>query len=288
MRTNKLIIAILSVTVLFSACKKKEGCTDPKAINYDADAKKDDGTCVYESTTTPDPHHTHLIINFNHSYDGFPVTSGVFGPIMFVNQTGSLHSIEKLQYLVSDFTLYKSNGDSVVINDYQLVDLSVDSTLTYVSPTHIEEGNYTGFSFKFGFDTNDNVDGAYTDLNAASWSWPMMLGGGYHFMKFEGRFIRTVGDTVGYQMHMGTAREITTNNDTIYHDNHFRVDLSNNSFNVEGNVFIEVDMNLAEWFKNPNAWDLNTYYSSLMPNYTAQVMMNQNGRDVFTVTKITP
>ena len=39
--------AILFVSLFFSSCKQ-EGCTDPLAINYDADAEKDNNTCVFE------------------------------------------------------------------------------------------------------------------------------------------------------------------------------------------------------------------------------------------------
>ena len=92
--------------------------------------------------------------------------------------------------------------------------------ILWMSPTHqpetydkgftIEEGDYTGISFVFGFRDEDNITGAYTDLNALSWSWPEMLGGGYHFMKLEGRFIDTNSNTATYATHMGTARENNT------------------------------------------------------------------------------
>lgn len=39
-----LIIGLVAVTAV--ACGK-EGCKDPSAANYDPDAKKDDGSCVY-------------------------------------------------------------------------------------------------------------------------------------------------------------------------------------------------------------------------------------------------
>jgi len=38
----------LSLTIgLTTSCKKEEGCTDPKATNYNPDAKKDDGSCTF-------------------------------------------------------------------------------------------------------------------------------------------------------------------------------------------------------------------------------------------------
>ena len=47
-------------------------------------------------------------------------------------------------------------------------------------------------------------------------------------------------------------------------------------------------MNVAEWFKNPNEWDLNALHSFLMPNFNAQIMMSENGQlDVFSIGTIT-
>ena len=54
MRTLLNFISLLLVTALFFAsCKKdeREGCTDPKANNYNTLAKKDDGSCEYTDST---------------------------------------------------------------------------------------------------------------------------------------------------------------------------------------------------------------------------------------------
>ena len=57
-KTFKFFSIILVLTGIFctnTGCKR-EGCTDPKAKNYDSKAKKDDGSCTYDSVTpTPTP-----------------------------------------------------------------------------------------------------------------------------------------------------------------------------------------------------------------------------------------
>ena len=44
----KLLIILLTFCFAIGSCKKR-GCTDPNAINYNADATKDDGSCEYGS-----------------------------------------------------------------------------------------------------------------------------------------------------------------------------------------------------------------------------------------------
>ncbi len=48
MKIKLIIISVLALAI--TACKK-EGCTDPKANNYNKEAKKDDNSCKYDPTT---------------------------------------------------------------------------------------------------------------------------------------------------------------------------------------------------------------------------------------------
>ena len=45
-------------------------------------------------------------------------------------------------------------------------------------------------------------------------------------------------------------------------------------------------MNIAEWFKNPNTWDLNQLNTVLMPNFEAQKLISANGKSVFSLGDI--
>ena len=56
-----------------------------------------------------------------------------------------------------------------------------------IEGTQVPAGDYK-LSFVFGFTDTENVDGGYPDLNTASFNVPAMLGGGYHFMQFDGKY----------------------------------------------------------------------------------------------------
>ena len=76
---------------------------------------------------------------------------------------------------------------------------------------------------------------------------------------------------------MGTARREMN----VFEANHFTVELG--AFTAQNNTTVEIAMNVAEWFKNPNEWNLIELHAPLMPNYDAQIMMHENGASVFSL-----
>jgi hypothetical protein len=72
----------------------------------------------------------------------------------------------------------------------------------------------------------------------------------------------------------------------VFEQNFFNVNLAGATL-TGANVDMEIKVNIAEWYKNPNTWDLNTLHAPLMPNYNAQKMMNQNGPSVFSLGTVT-
>ncbi|MCW8896724.1 MAG: hypothetical protein OQJ96_10335 [Flavobacteriales bacterium] len=284
MKTTKTLL-ILSATIalssFFTSCSKDKGCTDPVALNYDKKAETDDGSCIYPTPPPPAATTASVNINFTHNFDGTTVTANDFNTIQYTNQFGNQMSISKLKYLISDIRFYKANGDSVVVDGYNYIDLTNTTTLSYALG-NVSHDTYTGIGFNIGFDVIDNISNYYPDLNAVSWNWPAGLGGGYHYMQLEGQYIDNNSATANYAYHYGTAREINLTNDTIYHPNYTLAQIG--GVTIAGSaVNIEIKMNIAEWFKNTYTWDLNVYNTMLMPNYNAQILMKQNAPTVFSL-----
>ena len=223
--------------------------------------------------------------NFTHNWDGASVTNANFNTIQYTNANGEQLSITKLRYLISKITFQKSNGEKITLDGYNLIDVTNNSNFSFTPTSSIPTGEYSKVSFTFGFNNDDNYNDNYTDLNSASWNVPAMLGGGYHYMQFEGKFINNTAIETGYAYHAIRAVD-NSKTPQEFQDTFFEVDLGAVSI-TNARVF-NIEMNIAEWFKNPNTWDLNVLNNMLMPNFNAQVMMFENGQNVFSLKSVTP
>lgn len=254
----KKILFLLAISLLLSNCSED----------------KDDNLSI-------GPSMANISFSFTHEWDGTLINSSNLQTEIVTNEHGEVISMSRIRYLVSRFELVNENGNSYPFDGYKFTDLDDESTYNFEpSNNSIPVGNYT-LKFIWGFNETDNADGAYTDLNSASWNWPAMLGGGYHFLQFDGMY--NVDTTASpFNFHNGTARV----SDGIYEQNFAMINLST-PITITNNTTIEVKMNIAEFFKNPNTWDLNVLDTPLMPNYDAQKMMQENVVSVFTIGNIT-
>lgn len=222
--------------------------------------------------------------SFTHNWDGQNVTNNDFNDIKFTNQNGDMLSIERLRYVISDITFTGSNGEQLSFDVYNLVDVTNDNGLIYNLQSQIPVDNYTNVSFTFGLDNEDNSEN-YLDLNSESFNVPDMLGGGYHYMQFDGKYINSSDQEEGFNYHAIRAVDNPGMNPTFPQDTFFTVNLG--AVNITNNAEIEVKANLAEWFRNPNIWDLNVLNTVLMPNASAQIKMFENGQSVFSLGDVT-
>lgn len=218
-----------------------------------------------------------VTLKFTQNWDGTAISSSDFNQFKFTNENGDLISIERLRYVVSNTTI------GAVANNYQLIDVG-ENTGAEIVLEGITKGSKS-LNFTFGFNDADNLDGIYPDLNSASFNVPEMLGGGYHYMQFDGKYKDTNNADANFNYHAIRAADITAPDNLILQDTSIDIDLGN--VEISDNTTIEIQMNVAEWFKNPNTWNLNELNTVLMPNFDAQILMNANGQSVFSLGEIT-
>ncbi|MDG1509770.1 MAG: hypothetical protein P8Q53_08345 [Flavobacteriaceae bacterium] len=224
-----------------------------------------------------------ITLNFSHSWDGIEITNADFNELKFTNENEQDLSIERLRYLISEISLTHESGVVTVLDEYNLVDLTNTKGLSFTTSETILPGDYTSVSFRFGFSNEYNIDGAYQDLNTTNFNVPAALGGGYHFMQFDGKYRDITSVEAPFNYHVISAIDPSNTNDPK--DTSFSLNIG--AATIGGNTNIQIEMDVSEWFKNPTIWNLNEYDINLMGNYDVQLLMNQNGSSVFSLVSIT-
>ncbi|MEO7080154.1 MAG: MbnP family protein, partial [Flavobacteriales bacterium] len=115
-----------------------------------------------------------------------------------------------------------------------------------------------------------NVTGGLPNtMDNINMAWPDPMGGGYHFIKFEGHFT-TGGTSSGYAMHIGK-------NDFLPH-----CDLPQ-AFTITGSGGkLLLTFNLNEVFRTPNTYDLAAGNYS-MGNMGLMTQLKENCANAFTI-----
>lgn len=179
----------LAILVLSQSCKPK-GCMDPKALNYDPEAKVYDASCEYAELETE------LIMDFRMIADG----DEVWIEDEFQDGNGHVVSITKLQFYVSDIYL-EDGSQRTLLSDIGLVDMDTALGENPDAPKwfntielEVDPGTYTGVAFDLGVKPELNridpttyaTDQPLSITPNMYWGWQSM----YIFVKIEGIFDR--------------------------------------------------------------------------------------------------
>jgi hypothetical protein len=169
-------VALLTMVLLTVGCQKKNGCTDPNAINYDGQVTTDDGSCVYQGDN--------LQLKFHHMAGNNPLTYDT----EFTLSTGRKIKFSKAQFYLSGF---RADGSSVNKSyDTHLLITAEDDSAHAIG--HLTGSNVTGLTLAIGVDSAYNhADPAIFDAehalsanqpNFGHWGWNP----GYKFIVIEG------------------------------------------------------------------------------------------------------
>lgn len=218
-------IVIGALVFTMSSCKK-EGCTDETALNFNQDAKKDNGSCTYETGNA-------VNLNINHKYgnDIFSFDS------IYADPQGTKYQFTRTEFYFSNFMFMDDNMASLGMTDKVFL---VKNTTTNLSLGSIDlVGHVHMMNTKIGLDSLRNFTtdpatmpaGDPLSLQAPSmyWTW----NSGYIFFAVEGVYdsngnqMIDAGDAT-FEMHLG--------------GNNFQV---NNSFMVHQDLAVNQPLNLT-------------------------------------------
>ena len=128
----------------------------------------------------------------------------------YTNGNEETLTIDRLNYIVSNFTLTDDRGNTYVYpKDDSYFVISEESEKTQITLTGIPAGNYVKLQFGIGVDREKYLQGAEgqgdfleeAEQEEMMWSWQA----GYKFLNFEGTFISaTVTEPTEFKIHMGS------------------------------------------------------------------------------------
>ncbi|MCB2221129.1 MAG: hypothetical protein KQI35_12095 [Bacteroidetes bacterium] len=249
-KITRLLLLLLAAGFIFTSCKK----------DNDEDENPTPASQVQ------------LNFNFSHRVGSSTLNYDVMG---YSNAAGNNYSVITLKYFISDIRLNKADGSSVLIDEEHYVDGTDYNTLLFTPETKVPEGEYSSISFIFGLNEEKNITGAYPNPPESNMEWPVPMGGGYHYMKLEGK-LDSAGTIKNYQAHTGATMG------TPYY---IEVELPSSSFTAADGKIITIGMDINKWWSTPNTLDLNDV-SSIMGNPAMQQNLHENGADVFYLESI--
>jgi hypothetical protein len=221
---------------------------------------------------------------FSHTIDGQPFQ---LNQLNYTNTAGNKYQVNEIKYFISKIVLINRNGESAEIKQnggIHYVDCDINRTL-HLKINEIPQGEYTALSFVFGLDENNNKSNRFVNPPECNFSWPEYLGGGYHYMQINGKFLNNKGELQNMNIHTGIGQIRDDGNEIKqFVHNHFAVTLPVNfKISEENRTILTLNMEIQRWFDTPNIYDLDEFGTSIMENQHAQELLKQNGWNVFEI-----
>jgi hypothetical protein len=176
MMKRTLLVLLVAMAAGFTSCNK-DGCIDPTALNYDPNAKADDGSCVY------------LAENLNFKFVSKLGAQDFAFDSEVVSSSGRRVKFTRAQMYLSSFTFNGSGGPYTLTDPHLLLKADVeDYNLGY-----LPVGSYSSLTFSAGVDSVSNhIDPATWPTTSAlssnnpdhmHWGWDP----GFIFFVVEGQ-----------------------------------------------------------------------------------------------------
>lgn len=229
-----------------------------------------------------EPKESYVGLNIHYSVDGAEL---VTDSLCYQNEAGNQFLITEMQWFISNVEIKAADGSWLPLNQNgHIFYLDENDNLAECFAFQlIPIGQYTALRFTFGLDENDNKSGLFVNPPESDMFWPELLGGGYHYMKLNGKWLDENGCLSPFNVHLGIGQNEGL---TEFYQNYFQVEIPfEDAFDATGKHtdVIRIDMDIANWFRNPHTYDFNVWGGAIMQNQAAQQVLKENGQDVFDV-----
>ncbi len=248
------------------------------------------GLCVslLAVSCKPEPMQTGVSLRFTFTFGDESLR---VGDRVYTIASGERIVVSDFRYFVSDVVLVDCDGNRVKFEDddrnVHYVDSESGESLTWRSSRELPTGVYDYVEFVYGLDSVRNVSHGFRNPPESLMFWPEVLGGGYHYMQING-YWGDAGDTActkTYGLHtgIGTERDEAGEGKGYFH-NYVKLTDTLRFFLVDGqDKTLTLNMDVAEWFRNPHEWRFSHYGGSVMQNPEAQRVLRDNAASVFDV-----
>jgi hypothetical protein len=226
-----------------------------------------------------------LQLTFKHYNNGQEIK---FDTLMYKNAAGNKYLVNEIQYFISDVRLWK-NGKDILLDkweDIHYVDPDLPDTWDYKLADDIPADSYDSISFVFGITKEKNQSFMFVNPPESYMFWPEYLGGGYHYMKLNGKWIDLSGVSRPFNFHLGIGQIYDENGNIIkFVQNYFTVHLYGPSITIKKDNTTQaiITMNVENWFEEPNIFDFNYWGGDIMENQAAMQAAKENGYNVFSI-----
>ena len=221
-------------------------------------------------------------VEFQHYCDGKPV---ILNQFIYKNATGTTYQVCQIQYFISNIA-FRVNGKWLCDSTVTYID--VEKPLPIVTTTLPKKNCVVdSVRFTFGLPAEQN---SYmpSKKDWAQMYWPEIMGGGYHYMKLNLKFLNGQDSVYLFNCHLGRSMEtdaqqvlqgnITDNNFTLTIPCPFQLSAKTNP-----STTIAIRMNVEKWFSQPNPLIFSNYTKGIMGKQEIMHAICENGERAFSI-----
>lgn len=223
-------------------------------------------------------------IHFDIQVDGSHIH---YHQMQYQNAAGNRYQVDEVKFFISDVAFLTRGGERHAVTDNEGIhyfDSDIAASYEWLI-SKVPDGQFDSITFVFGLLPAQNVTGYFVNPPEINMAWPDVLGGGYHYMQINGKWLASNDTVRPFNLHTGIGQRYENGQVTEFVPNYFRMTLPLRDFVVTKDATTQLDfvMNVNGWMSESNIYDFDIIGGSIMQNQAAQDMLRENGPHALSV-----